>query len=330
MERDEFGCYRSLEPPGVLPQNCRRLDNTPVARPGERLVDVDVLNVDSASFRQLLEQASKESRTVEELVLEIVRDRGKLHNPVTGSGGMLLGRLEDGRRIVTLVSLSLTPLHLETIHRIDPERDRLYVTGRAVLFQRTLYCPLPEDLNQGVALAALDVAGAPSHAVELSRKAENVLLIGAGKAGMLTAAALRRRRPQARLLVLDSSRPAVSHLADLGLCDWSRVLDAREPLEAFEAVMEATSGHLADLTLNLVNQAGTEGSAVLCTRDGGTICFFSMATSFSRAALTAEGAARDVRMLIGSGYRPGWADDALNLLRENQPLRRAFEELYGE
>ena len=54
-------------------------------------------------------------------MLEIVATRGKMQNPVTGSGGMLTGvvaeagpesplGLEPGDRIATLVSLSLTPL----------------------------------------------------------------------------------------------------------------------------------------------------------------------------------------------------------------------------
>ena len=49
--------------------------------------------------------------------------------------------------------------------------------------------------------------------------------------------------------------------------------------------------------------------------------FFSMATSFSAAALGAEGLAADVTMLVGNGYVPGHADYAMQLLREQR--RRA-------
>jgi L-erythro-3,5-diaminohexanoate dehydrogenase len=50
-----------------------------------------------------------------------------------------------------------------------------------------------------------------------------------------------------------------------------------------------------------------------------------MATSFSAAALGAEGMAADVTMLVGNGYVPGHAELALNLLRGTPSLRTLFE-----
>ena len=64
---------------------------------------------------------------------------------------------------------------------------------------------------------------------------------------------------------------------------------------------------------------------MLITRTGGTVVFFSMATSFAAAALGAEGLAADVTMLIGNGYVPGHADMALDLIRTVPGVRRLFE-----
>ena len=44
-----------------------------------------------------------------------------------------------------------------------------------------------------------------------------------------------------------------------------------------------------------------------------------MATSFSAAALGAEGLAADVTMLVGNGYVPGHAELALDLLPHRRP-----------
>jgi len=55
------------------------------------------------------------------------------------------------------------------------------------------------------------------------------------------------------------------------------------------------------------------------------VIFFSMATSFSAAALGAEGMAADVTMLIGNGYVPGHAELALGLVRANPSVRALFE-----
>ena len=46
-----------------------------------------------------------------------------------------------------------------------------------------------------------------------------------------------------------------------------------------------------------------------------------MATSFSAAALGAEGLAADVTMLVGNGYVPGHAQFALDLLRTTPAVR---------
>ena len=63
----------------------------------------------------------------------------------------------------------------------------------------------------------------------------------------------------------------------------------------------------------------------MSTKQGGTVIFFSMATSFAAAALGAEGLAADVTMLVGNGYVPGHADLALNLIRTTPALRALFE-----
>ncbi|HEU0288703.1 MAG TPA: L-erythro-3,5-diaminohexanoate dehydrogenase, partial [Nocardioidaceae bacterium] len=89
------------------------------------------------------------------------------------------------------------------------------------------------------------------------------------------------------------------------------------------AVLDA--GGPADVTVVCVDVPGCEGGTILSTAEGGTVIFFSMATSFSAAALGAEGLAADVTMLVGNGYAPGHADAALSLLRDNPGVRRLFE-----
>jgi L-erythro-3,5-diaminohexanoate dehydrogenase len=90
-----------------------------------------------------------------------------------------------------------------------------------------------------------------------------------------------------------------------------------------DAVVSA--GGPADVTVVCVDVPGCEGGAIVSTADRGTVIFFSMATSFSAAALGAEGLAADVRMLVGNGYVPGHAALALDLLRTEPGVRSLFE-----
>jgi L-erythro-3,5-diaminohexanoate dehydrogenase len=150
-----------------------------------------------------------------------------------------------------------------------------------------------------------------------------VLVLGAaGKSGSLSVAAARRAG--ARTIGVVPTDAERDRLVDSGLCDDVAVVDARDPV----AVAEAVTGRLgggADVTVVCVDVPGCEHGAILATRDGGTVIFFSMATSFPAAALGAEGLAADVTMLIGNGYAPGHAAFALDLLRAEPGVRALFE-----
>jgi len=85
---------------------------------------------------------------------------------------------------------------------------------------------------------------------------------------------------------------------------------------------------LADVVINVANIPETEMSCVLCTRTGGIVYFFSMATSFTRAALGAEGVGADVDLRIGNGYTAGHAELSLQILRDSPELYKLFAETY--
>lgn len=331
-----YGTHRVLEPVGVLPQPAWRLNNHPVAYDNEILVDVEMLNVDSASFRQISESAGHDPGRIAAAIAEIVERRGKLHNPVTGSGGMLIGTvrcigsalnrpdLKPGDRIATLVSLSLTPLKLTRIKAVRPEADQVDVEGTAVLFESGIYARLPADLPDTLALAVLDVCGAPAQAARLTRPGQTVLILGGGgKSGLLCSYAARRAGA-ASVIAFDYSAASLERARRLGAADVIIRGDATDALQVMAAV-----GCQADLTFACINVPGAELSAILATKPEGTVYFFNMATSFTAAALGAEGVGSPVNMLIGNGFYPGHADLALQLLRESPELRILFQETYG-
>lgn len=339
-----YGTHRVIEPPGVLPQPAWRLDNTMQPAANEILVDVKALNVDAASFTQLKQAAGGDVERLKAMVLDIVAQRGKLHNPVTGSGGVLVGTvrsigpalagrigLRPGDRIVTLVSLSLTPLRIERIHAVHLERDQIAIDGQAILFETGLYARLPDDIPQNVALAILDVAGAPAQTARLVRRGDTVVIIGAGgKSGTLCSfEAYRQAGPQGCVIGVSPFEADCQRMRDLGWVSHALCVDATDAVALMDAVAEVTQGRLADVTINCVNVQHTEMGSILATRDGGTIYFFSMATSFTAAALGAEGVGKDVQMLVGNGFAPGHAEHALSLLRESPALLRLFEERYA-
>jgi L-erythro-3,5-diaminohexanoate dehydrogenase len=327
-----YGLHRVLEPAGVLPQQAWLLDPDPRPWPDEVVIDVERLNLDAASFRQLREEHGARIR---DAVLEIVEQRGKMQNPVTGSGGMLLGTVREvgpdsplglsvGDRVATLVSLTLTPLRIsDGLAGWDGGSEQVPCRGTAVLFGRSIAAVLPEDLPDELSLAVLDVCGAPALTDRVVREragAPSVCVLGGGgKSGSLSLVAARRAGA-GRLVALVPTEAEAASVRSAGLADEVVVADARDPVAVADAV-----GPPADVTVVCVDVPGCEHGAILATADGGTVVFFSMATSFPAAALGAEGLAADLRLVIGNGYVPGHAAHALELVRTEPGVRALFE-----
>ncbi|MGH3255787.1 MAG: L-erythro-3,5-diaminohexanoate dehydrogenase [Streptosporangiaceae bacterium] len=331
-----LGLHRVIDPPGVLPQAAWRLDPDPAVAADEVRVRVDRLNLDAASYRQIRETYAGDPDKIRAAVGEIIATRGKMQNPVTGSGGMLTGTVEEvgpdsplglepGQRIATLVSLTLTPLAIsDGLYRWDGQSEQVPCEGHAILFARSIAAVLPDDLPVPLSLAVMDVCGAPALTRRVVRPGAVVLVIGAaGKSGSLSAAAARQAGAAKVIGVVPTETEAALLRGTSALVDEIVIADARDPVNLADRV--AAAGGPADVTVVCVDVAGCEGGAILSTAQGGTVIFFSMATSFSAAALGAEGMAADVTMLVGNGYVPGHAELALDLLRGTPSLRDLFE-----
>ena len=338
----KYGSHRVISPQGVLTQAAQKIDNDMEIYDNEILIDVTSLNIDSASFTQIEEEAHKDVEKIKSKILSIVEERGKMQNPVTGSGGMLIGTvakigdalkdidLKVGDKIASLVSLSLTPLKIEKILDVKMDIDRLDVKAQAILFESAIYAKLPTDMSEALALAALDVAGAPAQAAKLVRPGQSVLVLGAaGKSGMLCCyEAMKRVGPTGNVIAMVRKQAQADKLKEWGLCHKTVVSDAQKPVDVLNKTLEANGGKEIDLSISCVNIPNTEMACILPVKDNGTVYFFSMATDFVKAALGAEGVGKDVNMIIGNGYTKDHAEITLSELRESETLRNIFDELY--
>ena len=343
LKGNKYGTHRVIEPQGVLTQAAWKIDNDMSKRySNEIIVDVTSLNIDSASFTQISDACGHDVQKIGEMIKGIVAERGKQQNPVTGSGGMFIGTvasigedlkdrdLKVGDRIASLVSLSLTPLRIDEIIAIHPEIDRVDIKGQAVLFETGLYAKLPDDMSEPLALAALDVAGAPAQARKLPKEGDSVLILGAnGKSGVLCAwEALKKVGKNGKVVGVVRNAKQVPGLVELGVYTDVVVADCTKPVEVLDAALAANGGKEYDISICCVNIESCEMSAILPVRDDGLVYFFSMATSFTKAALGAEGCGKDVTMIIGNGYTKNHAEITLDVLRENPKIRKLFDEKY--
>ena len=105
--------------------------------------------------------------------------------------------LAPGDKVATLVSLSLTPLVVtDGLARWDGRSEQVPCEGYAILFGRSIAARLPADLSDELALAVMDVCGAPALTARVVEqkcgqgRGPTVCVIGAaGKSGSLALAA---------------------------------------------------------------------------------------------------------------------------------------------
>ena len=347
-----YGTHRVISTKGVLPQPADVIDNDMEIYDNEVKINVQTLNIDSASFTSVCDHAcgkkptddltAEDIEAIKKTMMGIVAKAGKHKNPWTGSGGMLIGTVKEvgpayegdlkvGDKLATLVSLSLTPLVIEEIHEMRPAIDQVDITGQAILFQSGIYAKLPDDMPEGLALSALDVAGAPAQAAKLTRPGDTVLVIGGGgKSGLLCLyMAKKMAGVTGKVICAAGSQKSEDRARKLDLADEYFHMDATDAVGMYEKVMELTDGKLCDVVINCVSIENTEMGSILTCKDDGVVYFFSMATSFTKAALGAEGVGKDVNMIIGNGYTKNHADVTLQVLREHEGLRKLFEEMYA-
>ena len=333
------GCpYGSHRANGGMPQPADRIDPSPDIWSNELLFEVEALCLDSSSMRQISEAAGGDAATIADRILDITRARGKMHNPVTGSGGVALGRvlevgadhparhLEPGRLICSAISLSLTPLALEAVHSVCVETGQVRVSGKAVMFASSVFSVIPDDFDTRVAMAIVDVWGAPTIVHRHLEPGARVAIMGAGKAGLMSAVAAREAvGPGGQVSLFDVDQGALDEAARVGVASDLVCADLRDPIGTYHRALRLTDEKLFDFVVNATNVGGTEAASILATRDRGRLFFFGMATNFQMAALGAEGAGKDIDMLIGNGFAEGCARFAFDLVRRNAQARAWLE-----
>jgi len=343
MRGDSYGGHRVISPQGLLPQAAEKVSNDLNIYSNEILIDVIALQPTATAFGRIKKDCGEDKDAIAKEILSIVSDRGKFQDPVTKSGGMLIGRIKEigedlvgkvdaqvGDKIATLVSLSLTPLNIEEITDINLDTEQVFCKAGAILFETGIFTKIPEDLGEKLSLAIMDVAGAPAQVALHAKPNDTVVILGAGKAGLLCLAEAKKRvAPTGKVICMEYSKEQCELVRSLGLADLVLEVNGQEPLKTFSTYMESTGGVLADFAVSAVNVPNTELSTIMVTKDEGLLYFFSMSTDFVKASLGAEGIKKHTTMIIGNGYYPGHAEIAYDIVRSNPKLRKYLEDKYG-
>lgn len=330
----QYGSHRGIEPENSFPNLAWRLNNSAQIFDNEILIEVSLLNIDSKSFKQIYVECHGNVTGIKNKILEIVQTRGKLHNPITGTGGIFCGKvIEIGENytndyilslndiIISLSSLTLTPLYIEEIINIDVHTGQVEIRGKAILFSHSPLLKAPIDLPIKLLLAVLDEAGAAIQSYNLAEQTNNILIIGAsGKIGLMCAYAIRKKIGRhGRLIGVRSPTGDMKFKEALSdIFDEVHYLDALKPIETFENIMEKETAF--DLVINCINVVGTEMLSILCTKETGILYLASLGNNYKSICSCAEGLAKDLNIIGYKGFSKDHAHFTIDLLRENPIL----------
>ncbi|CAF2874045.1 unnamed protein product [Rotaria sp. Silwood2] len=335
--------------PKCLPQAAWKVDSTPkLLHQSEILIDVNQLCLDSTSATCLRVKFHDNEKEICQEIMNIVNMRGKMHNPYTSSGGVLIGTIKEigsliekplkiGVDITPLISLTCIPLQLESVDSFDGEIAKVH--GTAVLFPSYRYCLIPSDIPRDIVMTALDISSIVpqvqreiSCLVDQNKKSEkkeliHVYIVGCGKSGIAVMAAIRASiySKQIKIITTDISQKRVEDCRNLGYADVCEKLDGQDVVATLTFIQEhtlSTSG--VDLVVNTTNAILTETASIIAARDYGIVILFSMATQFDRAALATDAVGKDVQVKIGVGIADDQDTIILDLLRKDEKLRMYF------
>jgi L-erythro-3,5-diaminohexanoate dehydrogenase len=185
-------------------------------------------------------------------------------------------------------------------------------------------------MEDTLALAALDVAGAPAQVKNLVKEGDTVLILGAtGKSGLMCSYMAKKMvGTDGKVIGQARNELRAEFLRESKFCHQIIIADVLNPTNVLEETLKINEGREVDITINCLSIPNSELSSILPVKDKGIVYFFSMATSFTKAALGAEGVGKDVTMIIGNGYTKNHAQITLDLLRESDTLRKIFDEKY--
>ncbi len=336
---DKYGFNRVLEPKNSFLQTAWKIDNTMVINENELLLDVEILNINFVSFVQMIEEANGEKSRMENRILEIVNNRGKLHNPITGTGGMLYGRvnqigkaysnkqgLKTGDEVISLVSLSTTPLKIDKILDIDIGFAQVSIIGQAIMFESSLISKKPDDLPLKVLISAWDEAGAPAETTRIVKPGDRVIILGAWtKLGLLCGFAAREKSgSKGKIVGVINSEEGRKKAEESQVFDEILCCDISNTFNFYNEYFE--ENNLFDVVINCSEEAYAEIITLFFVKNKGIVFFPSLSSDSNAAGLSAESIGKDITIIPYKGYVEGHTELSLKLLRKYDKLRKLLQE----
>lgn len=332
--KDTFGLSRVIEPRWSVPVTAWQLNNKKEISPTECRLSIELMHLERDCFQQLCSECGFDETKIIAKIMDLVKRRGKFHNPFTDTAGQFYGTIEEmgqdfakhthykvGDKVLCLTTMTAHPLYLEKIHKIDYNYGALTVTGYAIVFMDSPLSAIPPELALNYTMATFDEAASLSSIYQAARPGFRYLIIGKDLTSCVTyASAVKRAAGEACYLTAILDEDGIGTLTHeqvrQELAQWvhsAYILNVARPVQASEVILKAEQ-QAYDLTINCEDLMGSEVLCVLLTRQKGKLYYTNLKNSYSHSLLFAESMSKELETYVLGQFTIGYEAFTLDLL----------------
>ena len=334
---NSYGLERSLTPRWTLAPSAWELDNSRELREGEIRIALERVHVEGTSFRQICQEAGNDEERIKEKINDIVIRRGKLHNPITDTGGLLCGVIEEidrsyentrgfkpGDKVICNASLAGLPMYIDRITNIDKVYSQFDAEGYAICLPGMPVNKRPDDIPVDLLLFAFNESGTIyTVSNDAKDKKRIAVLANNNLMAMVYGYTIRKAAgPDAEVYcILDRNTPVTAEGPKIEEFKKKVFTDVHyvNVMRPVECLKEFADKPPVDMMVNCADIPGAETISVMATRSGGTVIFANFISNYNIALYVTEATSKDLNIKCADGYLDRYAEFDFEIVREIAP-----------
>ena len=330
----QYGIQRVLEPQHVLPTSAWKLDNNRNIYPNELKVSIKRIHLEGTGFKQICTESNDDEKKIKQSIVDVVIRRGKLHNPVTDTGGLVMGVIEEigaeyanhqgfevGDLVICNASAASFPMHIENISAIDRAYNQVEAKGYVIVHNEIPVVKAPKGISNEMLMFAFDQSGTLYRLKTLLEGKSKFLIVGNSMlTNLLYGYVIRRELGQECEITCLLDKKSNTKIAGKGIdnliqnvFDEVNYLDILRPVECM-AKLGAESYY--DLSVNCAEIPGAETINILATKPKGTVLFANLINNLNIALYITESISKPLDIRGAEGYLEGYDDFDIELVEE--------------
>ncbi|MHC1722012.1 MAG: sigma-54 interaction domain-containing protein [Aminipila sp.] len=334
---ENYGVNRVLEPKYVLPTSAWKLDNSREIAPEEMRISIKRLHIETTSFKQICLEANNHDEQIKEKIMDIVLKRGKLHNPVTDTGGLLYGVVDEigeeyrnkknlkvGDEMICNTSLAGVPLYINRIISVDKAYTQVEVEGYAIVFDKIPVVKKPEGVPLNLLLFIFNESGTLYRVSREIEGRKKFLVLGNNIMTNLMFGYVIRKKAgiDAEIMCLFDKKTdlvIVGKSIDKLLSEVFNEVHYVNILRPMECLEKLNIESRFDMTVNCADLPGAETINILATKSDGTVVFANLINNYNIALYITESISKNLEIKCADGYLEKYDEFDIEVVEELAP-----------